>query len=149
MASLRNRDGIYHIQFYVGGKQKRVSLGRIPYQMAKAKLAQFELAQLQGLDNPLPSKTRIAEILTAYVAHIRAFKTPKAAQTDIHYLREAFGAVCEAVTITSRRSSAATRKRPSSKLDRRKRLPVIEAKMGTVNSDSPGPRKPGRLQGSG
>ncbi|MCL4210165.1 MAG: hypothetical protein HRU76_01620 [Phycisphaeraceae bacterium] len=149
MASLRKRGRAFQIQYFVGGKQKRVSLGRIPYQMAKAKLAQFELAQLQGLDNPLPSKTRIAEVLTAYVAHIRAFKTPKAAQTDIYYLREVFGPVCEAVTITRRRSSAAARKRPSSQLDGRKRLPVIEAMMGTVNSDSVGHRKPGQFQGSG
>ena len=106
MASLRTRNGFYYIQYYVGGRQRRKALRTKVLQIAKEKLRQFESARAQGDDNPLPTRTPIAEIVSAYVQHIRQHKTPKSAQTDVYYLREVFGPICQALQITSRKPSA-------------------------------------------
>src|SRR6185295_19441965 len=79
---------------------------------AKEKLRQFETAQARGDVTPLPSRTPIADVVTAYVAHIRVAKTAKSAQTDIYYLREVFGSICEALTVTSRVVTTKMKKRP-------------------------------------
>lgn len=60
----------------------------------------------------MPTRTPIADVVTAYVNHIRTVKTPKSAQTDIYYLRDAFGPICSALEITSRKPSLATKKPP-------------------------------------
>ncbi len=128
MASLKKRGDSYYLQHYVAGKQRRINLDTDSYPVAREKLRQFESAQARGHDTPLPTRTAIADVLTRYVSHIRAVKTAKSAQTDIYYLREAFGPCCEAVTITSRTPSAKTRKRPRvKKVDRRFRAKVIDA----------------------
>lgn len=76
----------------------------------------------------MPTRTPIAEIVTAYVAHIRTAKTAKSAQTDIYYLRDVFGPICDALKITSRKASEKARKRPlKDDVDRRHKAPVIEA----------------------
>lgn len=127
MASLITRGKIYQAQFYVGGRLRRRSLRTTSLQVAKQKLRQLESAIARGEDNPLPSRTPVADVVTRYVEHIRAVKTPKSAQTDIYYLREAFGPVCEALQITSRKVSAKTRKRPPKPgQDRRCRPHAIE-----------------------
>jgi integrase len=127
MASLKKRGKSYQIQYCVAGRQRRVGLGPIPLQIAKEKLRQFESARLRGEDVPLPTRTPIAEVVTAYVAHIRSVKTPKSAQTDVYYLREAFGPICPALEITSRRVTEACRKRPRRPgQDRRARVPTVE-----------------------
>lgn len=128
MASLIQRGSTYYIQYMVSGKAKRASTGTESLQIAKEKLRQFESAQARGDELPLPSKTPIADVMTAYVAHIRAVKTAKSAQTDIYYLRDAFGPICDALKITSRKVSAETKKRPPKPgQDRRRKAPVIEA----------------------
>lgn len=128
MANLYKRNGTYYLKFYLGGKQKKISLRTQNLQIAKEKKRQFESAQATGSDNPLPTRTPIADILQAYTQHVRATKTAKSAQNDVYYLREMFGAVCEGLAITSRTPSLSARKKKHrSKLDGRKRLPVIEA----------------------
>ena len=128
MASLIKRKKFYHIQYCVGGKAKRKSLNTTSLQVAREKLRQFESAQANGIDNPLPSKTPLADIVTKYVNYIRTHKTPKSAQTDIYYLREMFGAICDAITITSRTPSLKMkRKPPKPGQDRRHKEHVIEA----------------------
>lgn len=129
MAHLFKRGKRYYIKYYLAGKQKEKSLGTDSLQLAKELQRQFESGQTRGEQNPLPSRTPLAEVLTAYVQHIRAIKTAKSAQNDIYYLREAFGPICEALTITSRTPSSKTRKTRSkvSQQDRRRKLPVIEA----------------------
>jgi integrase len=128
MAWLMKRGSVYYIKFSVGGKKRKTSTGTDNFQLAKEKLRQFESAQARGEDSPLPTKTPISDVLTAYVAHVRATKTAKSAQTDIYYLRDAFGPCCEAVKVTSRKLSAKTKKRPPKPgQDRRRRAPVIEA----------------------
>ncbi len=81
MASLKKRGPVNYIQFYVGTQQRRLSTETGTFQIAKEKLRQFESAEARG-DSSLPSKTPIADVLTAYVTHIRATKTAKSAQTD-------------------------------------------------------------------
>ena len=129
IASLKKRGDSYQIQYYAGVKQRRIGLGRIPLQIAKEQLRQFESARLRGIDNPLPSKTPLADVVQAYVEHIRGVKTPKSAQTDVYYLREAFGAICPALEITSRRITEACRKRPLvPRNGRRSRVSTIDAR---------------------
>lgn len=128
MAFLHNRNGIFYLCDRIGRRLVRTSLKTASLQVAKEKQRQYESAKLRGTDCPLPSRTPIADVLTKYAAHIRAFKTAKSAQTDIYYLREMFGPICDAIRITSRRPSDKTRKRPPKKgSDKRRRAPVIEA----------------------
>jgi len=128
MASLIKRGGTYYLQWYVGAKIRRRSLRTGVLQIAKEQLRQFESAQHRGLDDSLPTRTPIAEVVTAYVEHIRDVKTPKSAQTDVYYLREAFGPICAALQITSRKVTEKARKRPRKPgQDRRCRQPVIAA----------------------
>ena len=127
MASLKKRGSIFYIQYYSGRRQHRLCTGTDSLQLAKEKLRQFESGQLRGDDSPLPTKTPLADVLTAYVQHVRAVKTPKSAQTDVYYLREIFGPIVPALQITSRRPSASTRKRPVlPRHDRRRRAKRIE-----------------------
>jgi integrase len=112
VASLIERNGTYYLQWYVGRKLRRRSLRTDVLQVAKEKLRQFESAQHRGIDDSLPTRTPIADVVNAYVEHVRAVKTPKSAQTNVYYLREAFGAVWPALEITSRKVSEASRKRP-------------------------------------
>jgi integrase len=128
MASLVQRGPIHYIQFYIAGKLKRVSTGTDVLQIAKEKLRQFESAQARGDTLPLPTKTPIAQVVTPYVEHIRTVKTPKSAQTDIYYMRDMFGPICPALTVTSRIIGAKSKKRPPKPgQDRRRNAPVIEA----------------------
>jgi hypothetical protein len=128
MASLVQRGPIYYNQFYIAGKLKRVSTATDVLQIAKEKLRQFESAQARGDALPLPTRTLIADVVTAYVEHIRTIKTPKSAQTDIYYLRDMFGPICKALEITSRKVGAKSKRRPPKPgQDRRRKAPVIEA----------------------
>ncbi|HZZ42747.1 MAG TPA: tyrosine-type recombinase/integrase [Tepidisphaeraceae bacterium] len=131
MACLKKRPGnpVYYIQFYVGTKQRRLSTDTASLQLAKEKLRQFESAEARGdAASALPTKTPIADVLTAYVQHIRVARTAKSAQTDIYYLRDVFGPVCDGLKVTSRNLSAATKKRPPKPgQDRRCKAPIIEA----------------------
>ncbi len=128
MACLKKRDNVYYAQYYLGQKQKRVSLGTSSYQLAKEKLRQIESALMRDEDTPFPTKTPIRQVLTKYVQHIRTIKTPKSAQSDIYYLRQMFGVVCPELDITSRKpSEKAMKKPPKPGQDRRTSLKTIEA----------------------
>jgi integrase len=127
MASLKKRGDVFYIQFYVGASQRRISTSTDNYQLAKEKLRQFESAQMRGDDNPLPTRTDISAVVTAYVNHMRTMKTAKSAQTDIYYLRDAFGPICEALQITSRKIGPASKKRPPKPGQDRRRRPLTIA----------------------
>ena len=128
MASLVKRGKYFYAFYYVGGNKKRVSLRTGSVQLAKEKLRQIESALVRGEDDGLPSRTSIADAVTRYVRHIRTVKTPKSAQTDIYYLRDVFGPICDALRITSRRVSPAAKKRPPRPgQDRRIKAKGIEA----------------------
>jgi hypothetical protein len=91
VASLKKRGWIFYVQYYLSGEQRRVSTDTDNLQIAKEKLRPFESAGMRGYLNLLPTKTPIADVVTAYVEHICAVKTAKSPQTDIYYLRDAFG----------------------------------------------------------
>src|SRR5688572_30671026 len=127
MAWLIKRGPVYYIRYSIAGRKRKLSTDTDNFQLAKEKLRRFESAQARG-ESSLPTKTPIADVLTAYVAHIRSVKTAKSAQTDIYYLRDAFGPVCDAVKVTSRKVSSKAKKRPPKPgQDRRRKAPVIEA----------------------
>lgn len=131
MASLISRPSksgpVWYIQYYSGPKLKRFRASDV-FQVAKQKLRDFEDAQARGEASPLATRTPIPDLLTDYVAHLRNSKTAKSAQTDIYYLRDAFGPVCDALKITSRKVSPTTKKRPPKPgQDRRRKASVIEA----------------------
>jgi hypothetical protein len=98
------------VSYYVGGKELRKSLDTDNLQLAKEKLRQFESAQLRSDDSPLPTRTPIPQVVQAYVDYIRTRKTAKSAQTDVYYLREAFGPICPGLKVTSRKLSIKARK---------------------------------------
>lgn len=128
MACLKLRGSTYYAQYYLGSRQKRVCLRTESLQVAKEKLRALESSLACDGTTGLPTRTPIAEVLTAYVQHIRTVKTAKSAQTDTYYLREAFGPVCEAVRVTSRRVTEAARKRCLTAEGKRERpVPPMEA----------------------
>ncbi len=112
MASLKKRGKTYYAQYYLGGEQKRVSLGTNSLQIAKEKIRQIESALARGTDIPLPTKTPIAEVVAAYVQHLHTVKTHRNAQRDIYYLRETFGPICPAIKLKNDKISEKGKKRP-------------------------------------
>lgn len=127
MAGLFKRGKFYYAMYYVGGHKHRVSLETDSLQIAKEKVRRIESALMRGEDNPLPTKTPLAEILDRFVKFMETFKTAKSIQTDVYYLRAIFGDICPALQITSRRRSPRQQKRPEIKIDKRVRPKTIEA----------------------
>ena len=77
MACLKKRGKKYYAQYYVGRKQKRISLNTTSLQIAKEKLRQLESALHRGEETPLPTRTKIEDIVQQYAEHVRIVKTPK------------------------------------------------------------------------
>lgn len=130
MAHLYKRGKRYHLKYYVNGLQKEKSLGTDSYQVARELQRRFESGLANGVAAPLPGRTPIPGVLEAYVQHIRAVKTAKSAQTDIYYLREVFGAICEGLVITSRKAPVRPRKASKAgeaKPDGRRKPPMVRA----------------------
>ena len=71
MASLKRRRKMYYAQYYVGNRQKRVSLETTSLQVAKEKLRQVESNLARGELALLPTKIPLPDILNRYVEHIR------------------------------------------------------------------------------
>jgi hypothetical protein len=108
MSSLIERHGFYSLQVSLGGgRYRRLALHTRSKQMALEQQRQFDSAAARGVDSPLPSRTPIAQVVGAYVRHIRGFTTAKSVQTDIYYLCEAFGPICPELQDTSRRPQRA------------------------------------------
>ncbi len=115
MAFLIQRNGIYSIQYSVGKKSKRKSLGTRSKQIAEEMLRQFKSAEYQGLSSPLPTKTHISEVVGAYVRKMRATKTERSLKADIQYLRAIFGECCEELEYSEYRNGARYDKKPVKK----------------------------------
>ena len=113
MAGLVKRKKVYYLKWRIGKKIKRKSLGTTSRQIARGKLRQFESDQIRGKNNPLPTKTKLSEILQRYTEHVKAVKTAQSAQPrHSTYLRQVFGPVCPGLRITSRKPSKKAMKRP-------------------------------------
>ena len=89
MASLVKRNRIYYLQYYVGRKLKRKCLSTSSYQIAKEKLREFESAQLKGEKYPLTTQTRLEDIVSRYVDHIRTVRPEDATQAGWDFGRNA------------------------------------------------------------
>ncbi len=93
MAGLMKRGKTYYAVYRVAGKERRRSLETGSCQIAKERLRKIESSLAQGGEDDLPTRTRIDEIVEAYVVHIRNTKTPSGAKIDTWYLRSIFGAI--------------------------------------------------------
>ena len=128
MASLINRNGNYYIQWCVGGKANRRSLGTTNAKIAEEHLRQYESSETRGLPSPLPSRTPIGDIVGRYVNHIRATKKAKSAQGNVYYLRDMFGPICNELKNTARVvTSAKPKVKTKKKAANNGTDPVIEA----------------------
>ena len=105
MACLKKRGDVYYAQYYLGGKQKRVCLDTTSSKLAKEKIRQIESAMVRGNDLPLPTKTPVAQVVTAYVDYLHSVKTERNVRRDVYYLREAFGPICPALQIKNAKLS--------------------------------------------
>lgn len=96
MASLWKRDGIYYARYYVGGKQRSLSLDTTSHQAAMAKLRRFEIRLAERGEDAVATKTPIADVVAAYIAHLRVAKTKAGLKSDLYYyyLRDVFGPLC-------------------------------------------------------
>jgi len=99
MAGLIKRNNVYYAVYYVGKKQKRISLETDSLHMAKEKVRQLESALYRGNENPFPTKTSIAKVIAAYIEDMLTRKTAGSVKRDISYLRMAFGPVCPALEL--------------------------------------------------
>ena len=96
MASLKKRGKKYYASYYVNGTEQRKALDTENYQVARERLRNLDSAQSRGvLDDTLPSRTRVTDIVEQYAAHIHSTKTRNGVKIDLWYLRNIFGPVCD------------------------------------------------------
>lgn len=113
MACLIKRENIYYAQYMVGKRAKRISLDTSSLQLAKEKIRQLESSLYRGGDNPLPSKTPVAQVVTDYIEYMRTRKTARSCERDIYYLRETFGPICPDLTLKNVKISQKGKKCPT------------------------------------
>ncbi len=89
-----------------------MSLETNSLQVAKHKLRELESALFLGNDIPLPTKTSIADVVTAYVNHLKTVKKASCVTKDVYYLRQVFGPICPALQIKNQKISEKGIKRP-------------------------------------
>jgi hypothetical protein len=70
MASLKKRGGIYYEQYYVGDKNKLVSLRTPSLQTAKEKLRQQKSAGYRGEETVMPTRTPTADVVGKFVRNM-------------------------------------------------------------------------------
>ena len=102
MASLIKSGKTFYAQFMVGQKAKRISLETESLQLVKDKLRTLESSLYRGNDNPFPTKTPIATVVTKYIENMLTRKTPKSAGKDISILRIAFVQICPPTAFNQR-----------------------------------------------
>jgi integrase len=112
MASLKKRGSTYYAQYYLNGRQKRVSLETDSLQIAKARLRSIEDRLESGAGDVRPSKTPIGEVVNRYIEHIQTTKTARSCRSDLFYFRAAFGPVCKALECVTEKSAAIQSIRP-------------------------------------
>jgi hypothetical protein len=111
MGGLIKRGSIYYALYYVEKKQKRISLETDCLQVAKKKLRQLESALYHGNDNPLPTKTPIANMITAYIEHMHSRKTARRVLLPARMLRHYLS--CPALALKNARISEKYKKPPT------------------------------------
>ena len=128
MAGLIKRGKIYYAMYYIGNSKHRVSLKTDSKQIAKDKIRQIESKLAQGQNNPFPTKTSLADIVNAFVEHIRTYKTGKSVSKEVYYLRQIFGIICPALKIVSSKTGKEAKKTsPKKNGDKRYKDKIIQA----------------------
>lgn len=94
MASLMKRGKTYYARYWVAKKQRTVCLHTKSYAVAKEKVREIESSFARGADPPLPTKTPIPTVLSAYIQAMHATKTKNTVKSELYYLRDIFGPVC-------------------------------------------------------
>lgn len=117
MASLKKRGTTYYAQYYVGEKQVRRCLHTSSLQVAKDQLRKLESSLYRGEVIAGPTKTPTVQVVAAYVDHICATKTAHSIRSDLWYLSDLFGPVCEGLQKTgvakkTRRGSGRSKRKP-------------------------------------
>ena len=102
MACLWKRGKTYYARYYLGGKQKAVCLRTKSYRIAKDKLRELESRLVGNLDITLPTRTPIAKVVAAYIAHIQITKTKSSVTIDMYYLRDLFEPILPALCRSQR-----------------------------------------------
>jgi len=72
MASLLRRGKVYCAKYWLGKKQRLVCLKTRSRPLALEKLHEIEASLAKGEELPLPSKTPIGQVLSAYIAYVFA-----------------------------------------------------------------------------
>ncbi len=108
----------YYLDHFDRGIRKRISLDTSSLQVAREKQRQFDSARACGRDNPFPTQTPLADVVEAFIGHMRAKLTANSIDPNLAYLRKTFGPICPGLEQV-RRSKAADR-------NHRQDLPRIE-----------------------
>lgn len=88
MAGLITRGNVYYAVYYVGKKQKRISLDTSSVQFAKEKLRQLESSLYRGDDNPLPLKPLFPRSLPSTLQTCVRERPPRVSRgTSITFVR--------------------------------------------------------------
>ena len=127
MASLIQRNGKYHVQWYEGKAKRRLSLGTDSLPIAKEKLRQFESAKFRGDGCSLPTRTPVGQIVAAYIEHIKLTRAENSWRKDLGYLRALFGECCPELEVGAGRARRCRDRRCPE--DRRKKLRPIPASV--------------------
>ena len=116
MASLLRRGKIYYAKYWLGKKQHLVCLKTRSRPLALEKLHEIESSLAKGEELRLPSKTPIAQVLSAYIIYVFAAKTKNTAKSELFYLRDIFGPICPELDLPSRKGVKKTKnmRRPAS-----------------------------------
>lgn len=107
MASLLKRGDTFHLVWYEGRTKRRKSLKTDSVQVAKERLRQFESARFRGDDCPLPTRTPVGEVVSAFIDHMKAHRPERSWRKDLTHLREAFGECCPALELDTTRARKA------------------------------------------
>ncbi|MCE5327257.1 MAG: tyrosine-type recombinase/integrase [Planctomycetaceae bacterium] len=127
MAGLFKRNGIFYAKWYIAGQPRKVSLKTGSIQIAKAKLRQIEGQLDQGEENPLPTKTPLAQAVKTYLDHIRVAKSPNSVLKDANILRVIFGPIIPELEQIGRKQNPRVWKRKKHPTDGRRKCPRIQA----------------------
>jgi len=103
-SSLKKREKIFYIRFSENGVRKRVSLHTDSLEAAKERQRQFDSAHARGEENVFPTKTPLPSAVAAYIAHVRVSHTRHGYTSSLSYLRNAFGAICDALKLKRRQN---------------------------------------------
>jgi hypothetical protein len=94
-SSIKKRGRVFYLHFSENRARRRVSLHTDSLGVAKERQRQFDSARARGELSRLPTKTPLAQSVSAYAAHMKATRTAHGYTADLSYLRNAFGPICD------------------------------------------------------